>query len=416
MADPSTPLLCKACVTSSLSRPSLDEIAAPVLAAMAPLGHPVAERYVRSMRAITVTQAGAEESVDNGKQTDWVYFGLAAMSPRERDLACLRDATAATPRLTLARLSEGLATSGPLRGWAALIAAARQQQLAAFAVALEPFRGSGSPLEALFPVLEELMRSVAAAQSQVEQSSPRMAVSAIAPRTEPATAPTPDPAPVAAKPEPEAAKPEPVATPLAAHAEPVAAPNAPIAAHAEPLPEPTPRLAESRPAQARSLAETVAELEATARKTTDRQARAALYHRIGLLHAEQLGAPRSALESHLLAFMLDPLPYDHFVAVEQACRAMDRQKDLVHIYQSAIEALQDGAAYPVSTAELLWRCLQTQQHNLLREADAADTAARLAMEPSSDEAVLRRLLVWTQEQRPTDDALMALVSSRLPSP
>jgi hypothetical protein len=30
--------------------------------------------------------------------------------------------------------------------------------------------------------------------------------------------------------------------------------------------------------------------------------------------------------------------------------------------------------------------------------------------------VLRRLLVWTQEQRPTDDALMALVSSRLPSP
>ena len=398
MAGPSMPLLCKACVTSSLSRPSLDEIAVAVLSAIAPLGHPVAERYVRSMRAIAVTQAGPEASFDNDKQADWVYFGLAAMSPRERDLACLRDATAAKPRLTLARLSEELATSGPLRGWAALIAAARQQQLAAFAAALEPFRGSGSPLEALFPVVEAFMRSVAAAQSQVEPSSPLMAVSAIAPRIEPAWAPTPDPSPVAAKPEP------------------VAAPNAPIAAHAEPLPEPTPRLAETRPAPARSLAETVADLEATARKTTDRQARAALYHRIGLLHAEQLGAPRSALESHLLAFMLDPLPYDHFVAVEQACRAMDRHKDLVHIYQSAIEALQDGAAYPVSAAELLWRCLQTQQHNLLREADAADTAGRLVLEPSADAAVLRRLLVWIQEQRPTDDALMALVSSRLPSP
>ena len=378
-------------MTSSLSRPSLDEIAVAVLSAIAPLGHPVAERYVRSMRAIAVTQAGPEESFDNGKQADWVYFGLAAMSPRERDLACLRDATAATPRLTLARLSEELATSGPLRGWAALIAAARQQQLAAFAAALEPYRGSGSPLEALFPVVEAFMNSVAAAQSQVEPSSPLMAVSAIAPRIEPATAPTPAPAPVAAKP-------------------------VPVAAHAEPLPEPTTRLAESRPAPERSLAERVADLEATARKTTDRQARAALYHRIGLLHAEQLGAPRSALESHLLAFMLDPLPYEHFVAVEQACRAMDRHKDLVHIYQSAIEALQDGAAYPVSAAELLWRCLQTQQHNLVREAEAADTAARLAMEPSADEAVLRRLLVWTQEQRPTDDALMALVSSRLPSP
>jgi hypothetical protein len=378
-------------VTSSLSRPSLDEIAVAVLSAIAPLGHPVAERYVRSMRAIAVTQAGPEESFDNGKQADWVYLGLAAMSPRERDLACLRDATAATPRLTLARLSEELATSGPLRGWAALIAAARQQQLAAFAAALEPYRGSGSPLEALFPVVEAFMNSVAAAQSQVEPSSPLMAVSAIAPRIEPATAPTPAPAPVAAKP-------------------------VPVAAHAEPLPEPTTRLAESRPAPERSLAETVSDLEATARKTTDRQARAALYHRIGLLHAEQLGAPRSALESHLLAFMLDPLPYEHFVAVEQACRAMDRHKDLVHIYQSAIEALQDGAAYPVSAAELLWRCLQTQQHNLVREAEAADTAARLAMEPSADEAVLRRLLVWTQEQRPTDDALMALVSSRLPSP
>ncbi len=378
-------------MTSSLSRPSLDEIAVAVLSAIAPLGHPVAERYVRSMRAIAVTQAGPEESFDNGKQADWVYLGLAAMSPRERDLACLRDATAATPRLTLARLSEELATSGPLRGWAALIAAARQQQLAAFAAALEPYRGSGSPLEALFPVVEAFMNSVAAAQSQVEPSSPLMAVSAIAPRIEPATAPTPAPAPVAAKP-------------------------VPVAAHAEPLPEPTTRLAESRPAPERSLAETVSDLEATARKTTDRQARAALYHRIGLLHAEQLGAPRSALESHLLAFMLDPLPYEHFVAVEQACRAMDRHKDLVHIYQSAIEALQDGAAYPVSAAELLWRCLQTQQHNLVREAEAADTAARLAMEPSADEAVLRRLLVWTQEQRPTDDALMALVSSRLPSP
>lgn len=385
-------------VTPSLSRPSLDEIAAAVLSAIAPLGHPVAERYVRSMRSIAVTQAGAEESGDNGKQADWVYLGLAAMSPRERDLACLRDATAAKPRLTLARLTEELATSGPLRGWAALIAAARQQQLAAFAAALEPFRGSGSPLEALFPVVDGFMSSVAAAQSQAEPSSPLMAVSAIAPRIEPATAPTPAPAPVAAKPEPVAAKPE------------------PVEAHAEPLPEPTPRLAESRPAPERSLAETVADLEATARKTADRQARAALYHRIGLLHAEQLGAPRSALESHLLAFMLDPLPYDHFVAVEQACRAMDRQKDLVHIYQSAIEALQDGATYPVSAAELLWRCLQTQQHNLLREAEAADTAARLAMEPSADEAVLRRLLVWTQEQRPTDEALMALVSSRLPSP
>jgi hypothetical protein len=130
-------------VTPSLSRPSLDEIAAAVLSAIAPLGHPVAERYVRSMRAIAVTQAGTEESGDNGKQADWVYLGLAAMSPRERDLACLRDATAAKPRLTLARLSEELATSGPLRGWAALIAAARQQQLAAFAAALEPFRGSG---------------------------------------------------------------------------------------------------------------------------------------------------------------------------------------------------------------------------------------------------------------------------------
>jgi hypothetical protein len=380
-------------VTSSLSRPSLDEIAVAVLSAIAPLGHPVAERYVRSMRAIAVTQAGPEESFDNGKQADWVYFGLAAMSPRERDLACLRDATAATPRLTLARLSEELATSGPLRGWAALIAAARQQQLAAFAAALEPYRGSGSPLEALFPVVEAFMNSVAAAQSQVEPSSPLMAVSAIAPRIQPASAPPPAPSPVAAKPEPVAAKPEP-----------------------EPVSEPTPRSAETRPAPARSLAETVTELEATARKTTDRQARAALYHRIGLLHAEQLGAPRSALESHLLAFMLDARPNDHFEAVEQASRAMDRHKDLDHINQTAIEALQDGAAYPVSAAELLWRCLQTQQHNLLREADAADTAARLATEPSSDEAVLRRLLVWTQEQRPTDDALMALVSSRLPSP
>jgi hypothetical protein len=112
------PLLCKARVTSSLSRPSLDEIAAAVLVAMAPLGHPVAERYVRSMRSIAVSQVGAEESGDNGKQADWVYFGLAAMSPRERDLACLRDATAATPRLTLARLCEALDASG--RGFLSL--------------------------------------------------------------------------------------------------------------------------------------------------------------------------------------------------------------------------------------------------------------------------------------------------------
>lgn len=378
-------------MTLSLSRPSLDEIAAAVLSAMQPLGHPVAEKYVRSMRSIAVTEAESDSSSGNGAEGDWVYFALAAMSPRERDLACLRDATAAKPRLTLGRLSEELATCGPLRGWAALIAAARQQRLAAFAVALEPLRGSGSPLEALFPAAEELMRIATAAQSQEEPSNQVMAASAIAPSIGAALAPSPVPAAVTA-------------------------PNPPVVAQAEPLPDPTTRLAQSRPAPARSLAETVADLEATARKTTDRRARASLYHRIGLLHAEQLAAPRSALESHLLAFMLDPLPYEHFVAVEQACRGMDRHKDLVHIYQSAIEALQDGAAYPVSVGELLWRCLQTQQQNLLREADAADTAARLALEASVDEALLRRLLAWTKEQRPADDALIALVSSRLPLP
>jgi len=378
-------------VTSSLSRPSLDEIAAAVLAAMAPLGHPVAERYVRSMRSIAVTQAGGEESGENGKQADWVYLGLAAMSPRERDLACLRDATAATPRLTLARICEALDASGPIRGWAALIAAARQQQLEAFAATLEPHRGTDAPLAPLLAVAEQLMRIAAEAQSQLEPSSQMGATSARTPRIEPASVPPP----VQAKAAPQPALPR---------------------ERAEAAPEPTPRIAESSPTPARSVAETVAALEATARKTTDREARASLYHRIGLLHAEQLGAPRSALESHLLAFMLDPLPYDHFVGVEQACREMDRHKDLVHIYHSAVDAIQDGAAYTVSSAELLWRCLQTQQVNLLREADAENTAARLALEPSADEAMLRRLKAWLTDRSPANDALIALVSSRLPSP
>jgi len=369
------PLLCEACVTSSLSRPSLDEIAAAVLVAMAPLGHPVAERYVRSMRSMTVTQAGAEESGDNGKQADWVYFGLAAMSPRERDLACLRDATAAKPRLTLARLCESLDASGPLRGWAALIAAARQQQLETFAATLEPHRGADSALAPLLPVAEQLLRIAAEAQSQREPSFAVVTASASLPRVEPA--------------QPEAG--------------------------VEASPEPTPRIAASSPAPTQSVAETVAALEATARKTTDREARAALYHRVGLLHSEQLGAPRSALESHLLAFMLDARPYDHFVAVEQACREMDRHKDLVHIYHSAVEAIQDGAAYPVTAAELLWRCLQTQQVDLLRDADAEGTAAQIAVEPSADEAMLRQLMAWLTDRRPANDALIALVSSRLPS-
>lgn len=378
-------------MTSSLSRPSLDEIAAAVLAAMAPLGHPVAERYVRSMRSIAVTQAGAEESGENGKQADWVYLGLAAMSPRERELACLRDATAATPRLTLDRICEALDASGPIRGWAALIAAARQRQLGSFAATLEPHRGTDAPLAPLLAVAEQLMRLAAEAQSQLEPSTQMGATSASTPRIEPASAPPP----VQAKAAPQPALPR---------------------ERAEAAPEPTPRIAESSPTPARSVAETVAALEATARKTTDREARASLYHRIGLLHAEQLGAPRSALESHLLAFMLDPLPYDHFVAVEQACLEMDRHKDLVHIYHSAVDAIQDGAAYTVSSAELLWRCLQTQQVNLLREADAESTAARLALEPSADEAMLRRLKAWLTDRSPANDALIALVSSRLPSP
>jgi hypothetical protein len=409
-SHPWTSLPCEPCVTSSLSRPSLDEIAATVLAAMAPLGHPVAERYVRSMRSIEVSEAGAEESGDNGKQADWVYFGLAAMSLRERDLACLRDATAATPRLTVARLSEALDASGPLRGWAALIAAARQQQLAAFAATLEPHRGTDSPLEPVLLVAEQLLRIAEAAQRQLEPSRPVRTAPATAQRVEPALAPAPvlatptAPAPVAVQPA------------LATASAPVAPQPASPQARLDTSPEPTPRIAESSPPAAQSLAQTVSALEATARKTTDREARAALYHRIGLLHAEQLGAPRSALESHLLAFMLDPAPYEHFVAVEQACRGMDRHKDLVHIYQSAVEAIQDGAPYPISAAELLWRCLQTQQVNLLRDADAANTAAKIALDPSADEAMLRRLKAWLTDRSPANDALIALVCSRLPSP
>jgi hypothetical protein len=114
--------------------------------------------------------------------------------------------------------------------------------------------------------------------------------------------------------------------------------------------------------------------------------------------------------------MLDARPYDHFVAVEQACQEMDRHKDLVHIYQTAIDAMQDGAVYPVTAAELLWRCLQTQQVSLLRDADAEGTAAELAIEPSADEATLRRLMAWLTDRRPANDALIALVSSRLPAP
>ena len=398
-------------MTSSLSRPSLDEIAAAVLVAIAPLGHPVAERYVRSMRSIAITQAGAEESGDNGKQADWVYFGLAAMTPRERDLACLRDATAAKPRLTLARLCESLDASGPLRGWAALIAAARQEQLEAFAATLLPHRGTDATLAPLLPVAEQLMRIAAEARAQFETSRPAIPASAGLERVEPAPAPVaPQPASPAA---PASAALQPALTTAPA---PVALQPAPLHSGAEAAREPTPRIAESSPAPGQRVAEMVAGLEATARKTTDREARAALYHRIGLLHAEQLGAPRSALESHLLAFMLDARPYAHFVAVEQACHEMDRHKDLVHIYQTAIDAMQDGANYPVTAAELLWRCLQAQQVHLLRDADAANTAARLALEPSADEAMLRRLIAWLTDRRPANDALIALVSSRLPSP
>ena len=383
------PPLCKDCVTSSLSRPSLDEIASAVLAAMAPLGHPVAERYVRSMRSMTVTQALEEDIPYNEAEADSVYFALAALTTRERDLGFLRDATAAQPRLTLARLSEDLDGCSPIRGWAALIAAARQQQLGTFSSDFAHRCGPGSPLEALLPVAAQLARIEAPVR---RQSNP----SILAQSSGSAFIVTP--------------------APSAPREVQVTEPPAMANTRIEPTPEPTPRIAASSPAPTQSVAETVAALEATARKTTDREARAALYHRIGLLHAEQLGAPRSALESHLLAFMLDPLPYEHFVAVEQACREMDRHKDLVHIYQSAVDAIQNGASYTVSSAELLWRCLQTQQFNLLREADADSTAARLALEPSADEAMLRRLKACLTDRSPADDALIALVSSRLPSP
>ena len=383
------PPLCKDCVTSSLSRPSLDEIASAVLAAMAPLGHPVAERYVRSMRSMTVTQALEEDIPYNEAEADSVYFALAALTTRERDLGFLRDATAAQPRLTLARLSEDLDGCSPIRGWAALIAAARQQQLGTFSSDFAHRCGPGSPLEALLPVAAQLARIEAPVR---RQSNP----SILAQSSGSAFIVTP--------------------APSAPREVQVTEPPAMANTRIEPTPEPTPRIAASSPAPTQSVAETVAALEATARKTTDREARAALYHRIGLLHAEQLGAPRSALESHLLAFMLDPLPYEHFVAVEQACREMDRHKDLVHIYQSAVDAIQNGASYTVSSAELLWRCLQTQQVNLLREADADSTAARLALEPSADEAMLRRLKAWLIDRSPANDALIALVSSRLPSP
>ena len=375
-------------MTSSLPRPSLDEIASAVLDAMAPLGHPVAERYVRSMRSMAGTQARVTDTGGNGAEADSVYVALAALTPRERDLACLRDATAAQPRLTLARLSEGLETCSAIRGWAALIAAARQQQLGTFSSDFAHRCGPGSPLEALLPVAAHLARIEA---QERRQSNPT----------------------ILAQPAAGASLVKPAATP--AVAAPVTAPIAATTSRLAPTPEPTPRLTE-RAAPAGSLAETVSALEATARKTADRAARAALYHRIGLFHSEQLGAPRSALESHLLAFMLDPIPFDHFVAVERACREMDRHKDLVHIYLSAVDAMQDGAAYPLSVAELLWRCLQTQQVSLLRDADAENTAARLALEPSADEAMLRRLQAWLTDRSPANDALIALVSSRLPSP
>ena len=185
---------------------------------------------------------------------------------------------------------------------------------------------------------------------------------------------------------------------------------APVAA------DPTPVSAAAQTDLELPLAAQVASLEATARKTGDPTARAALYYRVGRIHEDELGAPRSALESYLLAFMLDPRSYAHFVSVERACLAADRYKDLVHIYQSGLEAIDEGADYEVPAAALLWRCLQTQDSRLLRPTDADNSAARLALEPTADAPLLLELRTWLQGRDPRNEALIALVSSRLPAP
>ena len=379
-------------MSSPLSNPSLDELASAVLAAIAPLGHPVAERYVRSLRFIGTPGLRAEDKRGNEAEVDSVYAQLQSMSPRERDLACLRDATSVTPQLPLAWLTSDLETAGPLRGWAALISAARGGRLESFLNQLEPHRGSSSPLASLVPVAARLARSAdRSGADSVPLPAPESGAGA--PATATVTAALP---------------PTPRSTETAPSAP--SAPVAPIAA------DPTPVSAAAQTDVALPLAAQVASLEATARKTGDPTARAALYYRVGRIHEDELGAPRSALESYLLAFMLDPRPYAHFVSVERACLAADRHKDLVHIYQSGLEAIDEGADYEVPAAALLWRCLQTQDSRLLRPTDADNSAARLALEPTANASLLQELQTWLQGRDPRNEALIALVSSRLPAP
>lgn len=343
-------------------------IAAAVQPGIAAIGHPVADRYVRSMRSMQPLPESGVEAL-NGASSESVCEQLRALSARELPLALLREATAPIPALPAAAFLPFAAAGGALGRWARFIAAARQGAL----------RETWTDLEA---TADEAMRR-AASQLLALYGGTVVADSGPTGRAthQPIAVPAPETAPAA---------------------------PAPTAVVCEPTPRPSEPTADALPEQ-------VASLELTARKTGDPIARAALYHRIGCLH-DNLGAPRSALESYLLAFMLDARPYAHFAAVERACREAERFKDLVHVYQTGVEVLDEGAAYPESAAALLWRCLQVQQSALLREADAENTAARLALEPSADEPLLAQLLGWLESRNPVNESLAARVRTRLQRP
>ena len=139
-------------------------IATVIQPAIGAVGHPVADRYVRTMRAMKSSERPADEA-SNGARSESVQTDLGALPPRERALALLRDATAPRPTMTARSLQPFAADCGPLARWALLIAAAREGQLAQFRSAFD------SPTDGA--LLAAADRLLALAGAPKEQTAPQ---------------------------------------------------------------------------------------------------------------------------------------------------------------------------------------------------------------------------------------------------
>jgi tetratricopeptide (TPR) repeat protein len=123
-------------------------------------------------------------------------------------------------------------------------------------------------------------------------------------------------------------------------------------------------------------AEAVQQMETAARQLVDRRRRAALYRDIAQLHDDRLASPRSALESFLVSYLLNPEDAVTFSGLERNCRILHRYKDLVTAFESAVEVVDRGVVLGVPGSELLLRRALIEAEHLRQRDRAVANAIR----------------------------------------